>query len=75
VISQAADGADTDRLLWGSHHRWTLQWKGFPDPDFVAAALTDPMIGLTRARLDRTGKHPTIRYGQAALAWRRRPSY
>lgn len=57
----------TGRVLWGSHDRWSLSWGGFPDAEFVAAALTDPRVGLAGAAAHDDGRAIVVRYGTASL--------
>lgn len=55
------------KALWGANDYWTLRWYGFPNPEFVAAALTDPLIGLTGATLEGVGNDFVVSYRTARL--------
>lgn len=40
--------------LWGYRDLWTMEWRGSPAPGDVAAALTDPVFGITGAHAYRS---------------------
>ncbi|MCZ0210938.1 hypothetical protein OZK63_36765 [Streptomyces sp. UMAF16] len=44
-------GSDPQRRLWGAGDEWEARWTGLPYPEDVAAALTDPVVGISGARL------------------------
>ncbi|MFI1280210.1 hypothetical protein ACH4U5_05505 [Streptomyces sp. NPDC020858] len=41
------------RRLWGTGDHWELQWTGYPYPEDLATALTDPTVGVSGTRLGR----------------------
>ncbi|WP_152476775.1 hypothetical protein [Nocardiopsis salina] len=59
--------AGAGKMLWGSGDHWTLRWKGFPNPEFVATALTDPTIGMKSAEVKSVGEDLVVFYGSAQL--------
>lgn len=64
------EGDDVGKMLWGSGDYWTLRWYGFPNPEFVASALTDPIIGLEGAVVESLGNDLLVLYGSARLRLR-----
>ncbi|OKI21353.1 hypothetical protein A6A08_21495 [Nocardiopsis sp. TSRI0078] len=55
------------KALWGANDHWSLRWYGFPNPEFVAAALTDPVIGLAGATVEDVGNDFVVSYRSARL--------
>lgn len=54
--------------LWGYQSRWDLEWRGYPFPDDLIAALTHPSAGIKGAMADRTSTHSwVIRLDDAEL--------
>ncbi|USY17967.1 hypothetical protein NE857_21875 [Nocardiopsis exhalans] len=58
---------EVGKALWGAGDYWTLRWSGFPNPEFVSAALTDPVIGLSGARVNEKGNDIVVSYLGAQL--------
>lgn len=61
------------RRLWGAGDQWELQWTGYPYPEDLATALTDPTVGVRGARLGRLRHGYEVSLGDAVLelrAWR-----
>lgn len=58
VPTDRPSAPDAPRMLWGSHDRWRLSWRGFPDAEYVASALTDPHVGLDGAEVLGRGTRP-----------------
>ncbi|MBB4950721.1 hypothetical protein F4556_006256 [Kitasatospora gansuensis] len=58
----------SDCRLWGYHGRWDLEWRGYPFPDDLVAALTHPVAGITGATATRTSARSwVIRLAEAEL--------
>ncbi|MFB6955339.1 hypothetical protein ACFCXP_37475 [Streptomyces niveus] len=60
------------RSLHGAGNSWVLEWESDPYPDDLAAALTDPTIGVAGAKKRSTADNLTIALGSAALRLNRR---
>ena len=59
--------SDPQRKLWGAEDEWEAQWTGLPYPGDVAAALTDPMVGISGARLAKTKRVYHVDFGDSVL--------
>ncbi|QIQ03998.1 hypothetical protein [Streptomyces liangshanensis] len=54
--------------LWGHEERWDLEWRGYPFPTDLIAALTHPAAGIEGVTVDRTSTHSwLVRLGDAEL--------
>ncbi|MFI8824029.1 hypothetical protein [Streptomyces sp. NPDC053431] len=54
--------------LWGHQERWDLEWRGYPFPADLTAALTHPTVGIEGVTVDRTSTHSwVIRLNHAEL--------
>ncbi|MFD3912411.1 hypothetical protein [Streptomyces sp. NPDC058603] len=54
--------------LWGHEGRWDLEWRGYPFPSDLTAALTHPRAGLEGVTVERTSTRSwLIRLGDAEL--------
>ncbi|MFD4377200.1 hypothetical protein [Streptomyces sp. NPDC058486] len=51
--TERARWAPTSRL-WGHEGRWDLEWRGYPFPADLIAALTHPAAGVEGATAHRT---------------------
>lgn len=56
-----------ERRLWGAGKQWLLEWHRFPFEEDVAAALSEPPIGLAGATQVRAGASTDVRLERARL--------
>ncbi|MCK7623533.1 hypothetical protein MUU72_10580 [Streptomyces sp. RS10V-4] len=61
-----------NRRLHGAGDSWELQWEADPHPDDLAAAMTDPIIGIPGAKIVSAAGQLTITLGDATLRLRSR---
>ncbi|MFI0789583.1 hypothetical protein ACH4Q6_28745 [Streptomyces lydicus] len=61
-----------DRKLHGADDSWDLEWDPYPYPDDLAAAMTDPVLGVPGARAISAVGELTITLGGATLRLRSR---
>ncbi|GAA2356130.1 hypothetical protein [Streptomyces violaceusniger] len=61
------DDSDPRRRLWGAGNEWEAQWTGLPYTEDVAAALTDPVIGISGARLTKSKQAYEVTLGDSIL--------
>ncbi|KOX18543.1 MULTISPECIES: hypothetical protein [unclassified Streptomyces] len=65
--TERARWAPTSRL-WGHEGRWDLEWRVYPFPDDLIAALTHPIAGIEGVMVDRMSTHSwLIRLDDAEL--------
>ncbi|WKU44537.1 hypothetical protein Q3V23_10825 [Streptomyces sp. VNUA116] len=60
------------RKLHGSGNDWELLWNSYPYPDDLAAAMTDPIVGVPGAKVLSSSNHLVITLGSATLSLRSR---
>ncbi|MGW7350437.1 hypothetical protein [Streptomyces sp. NPDC054784] len=54
--TERAGWTPTSRL-WGHEKRWDLEWRGYPFPTDLIAALTHQTAGIEGVTVDRTSQH------------------